>query len=144
MFNSLWPHRLKPASAVHGDSPGKNTGVDCHALFRSIFSTQGSKPGLLHCGWILYHLSHQGSPKKGWIGLIWGPIDSKKHEAVYMTDMCIFTLWMGLSGDWRICPFSSLIKKKNWRSKMFLILGRDSSLKYIYITSRKSSNYFGH
>ena len=84
-----------PGFSVHGDSPGKNTGVYCHALFGSIFSTEGSKPGLLHCGWILYHLSHQGSPKKGWIGLIWGPIDSKKHEAVYMTDMCIFTLWRG-------------------------------------------------
>ena len=29
--------------------------------FQRIFLTQGSKPGLLHCGQILYHLSHQGS-----------------------------------------------------------------------------------
>ena len=27
-----------------------------------IFPTQGSNPGLPHCRWILYHLSHQGSP----------------------------------------------------------------------------------
>ena len=27
-----------------------------------IFSTQGSNPGLLHCRWILYQLSHQGGP----------------------------------------------------------------------------------
>ena len=26
------------------------------------FPTQGSNPGLLHCRWILYHLSQQGSP----------------------------------------------------------------------------------
>ena len=26
-------------------------------------SSQGSSPGLLHCRQILYHLSHQGSPK---------------------------------------------------------------------------------
>ena len=26
------------------------------------FLTQGSNPGLLHCRWILYQLSHQGSP----------------------------------------------------------------------------------
>ena len=26
------------------------------------FPTQGSNPGLLHCGRILYHLSHQGHP----------------------------------------------------------------------------------
>ena len=47
-------------SSVHGDSPGKNTGVGCHALFHGIFPTQGSNPGLLYCRWILYHLSHQG------------------------------------------------------------------------------------
>ena len=50
-----------PASSVHGDSPGKNTGVGCHALFLGVFPTQGSNPGLLHCRWILYQLSHQGS-----------------------------------------------------------------------------------
>ena len=48
-------------STVHGDSPGKNTGVGCHALLEGIFPTQGSKPGLPHCRWILYRLSHQGS-----------------------------------------------------------------------------------
>ena len=45
-----------------GDSPGKNNGVGCHVHFQGTFSTQASNPGLLHCGWILYHLSHQGSP----------------------------------------------------------------------------------
>ena len=50
-------------SSVHGDSPGKNTGVGCHALLQGIFPTQGSNPGLLHCRRILYHLSHQGSPR---------------------------------------------------------------------------------
>ena len=48
-----------PGSSVHGDSPGKNTGAGCHALLQRIFPTQGSNPGLLHCRWILYHLSHQ-------------------------------------------------------------------------------------
>jgi len=38
---------------VHGDSPGKNTGVDCHALLQGIFPTQGSNPGLPHCRQIL-------------------------------------------------------------------------------------------
>jgi len=49
-------------SSVHGDSPGKNTGVGCHALLQGIFPTQGLNPGLSHCRQILYHLSHQGSP----------------------------------------------------------------------------------
>ena len=36
-----------PGSAVHRDSPDKNTGVGRHALLQVIFPTQGSKPGLL-------------------------------------------------------------------------------------------------
>ena len=31
-----------PGSSVHEDSPGKNTGVGCHALLQGIFLTQGS------------------------------------------------------------------------------------------------------
>ena len=52
-----------PGSSVHGNSPGKNTGVGCHALLQGIFPTRGSNPGLSHCRQILYHLSHQGSPR---------------------------------------------------------------------------------
>ena len=50
-----------PASSVHRDSQGKNTGVGCHALLWGSFPTQGLNPGLLHCRQILYCLSHQGS-----------------------------------------------------------------------------------
>ena len=46
------------------NSPGKNTGVGSHSLLQRIFLTQGSNPGILHCRWILYHLSHQGSPPR--------------------------------------------------------------------------------
>ena len=52
-----------PGFSVHGDSPGKDTGVGCHALFQGIFPTQGSNPGLLHYRWIPYCLGHQGSPR---------------------------------------------------------------------------------
>ena len=52
-----------PGSSVHVDSPGKNTGMGCHALLQEIFPTQGLNPGLLHCRWILYQLSHQSSPR---------------------------------------------------------------------------------
>ena len=36
-----------PSSSVHGDSPGKNTGVGCHALLQGIFLTQGLNLRLL-------------------------------------------------------------------------------------------------
>ena len=40
----------------------KNTGVSSLSLLQGIFLTQESNWGLLHCRWILYQLSHQGSP----------------------------------------------------------------------------------
>ena len=45
------------------NSPGQNTGVGSCSLLQGISPTQGSKPGLPHCRWILYHLSHEGSPR---------------------------------------------------------------------------------
>jgi len=63
LFDSLSPMDCSPpGSSIHGDSPGKNSGVGCHALLQGIFPIQGSNSGILHCRWILYHLSHQGSP----------------------------------------------------------------------------------
>ena len=32
---------IPPGSSVHGDSPGKNIGVDCHAFLQGIFPTKG-------------------------------------------------------------------------------------------------------
>ena len=49
-----------PGSSVHEIFPGKNTGMGSYALLQGIFPTQGLN--LPHCRWILYHLSHQGSP----------------------------------------------------------------------------------
>ena len=45
------------------NSPGKNAGMGSCSLLQVIFPIQGSNPGLPHCRQILYHLSHQGSPK---------------------------------------------------------------------------------
>ena len=47
-----------PGFSVHEDSPGKNTGVGCHALLQGIFITQrlnSSLPCLQHCQQILYY-----------------------------------------------------------------------------------------
>ena len=48
-----------PGSSVHGDSPGKNTGVGFHALLQGILPTQGSNSRLPHCRRILYQLSKE-------------------------------------------------------------------------------------
>ena len=44
------------------NSPGQNTGVGSLSLLQGIVPTQGLNPGLPHCRWIIYCLSHQGSP----------------------------------------------------------------------------------
>ena len=49
-------------ASVRGESAGKNTGVCYRVLCQTIFPIQGLNPGLLHCRWILYCVSHQGSP----------------------------------------------------------------------------------
>ena len=36
--DSLQPQGLWPGSPVHGDSPGKNTGVGCHAFLQGILN----------------------------------------------------------------------------------------------------------
>ena len=52
-----------PGSSVHRDSPGKHTGVGCHALLQGLFPMQWPNPGLLQCRHILYRVSLQGSPR---------------------------------------------------------------------------------
>ena len=59
MSNSLRPHGLYSP----WNSLGQNTQVGSLSLLQGIFSTQGLNPGLLHCGQILYQLSHKGSSR---------------------------------------------------------------------------------
>ena len=51
-----------PGFSVHGI--GKDAGMGSHSLLQGIFPTQELNQCLLHCRWILYHLSHQESPGK--------------------------------------------------------------------------------
>ena len=57
--SSLWPHGLYSP----WNSLGLNAGVGSLSLHQGIFPTQGLYPGLLHCRWILYQRSRQGSPR---------------------------------------------------------------------------------
>ena len=59
LSDSLQPHGLYSP----GTSPGQNNGVGSLSLLQGIFPTQGSNPGLPYCRWILYQLSHKGSPR---------------------------------------------------------------------------------
>ena len=46
------------------NSPGKNTGVDCHSFLQGIIPTQGPNLHILHCRQILYHLIHATAHNK--------------------------------------------------------------------------------
>ena len=45
---------------VHGILQARIPGL---SLLQGLFPTHPLNPGLLHCKWILYQLSHQGSPR---------------------------------------------------------------------------------
>ena len=45
------------------NSPGQDAGVGSLSLLQGILPTQGLNPGLQPCQQILYHLSHQESPR---------------------------------------------------------------------------------
>ena len=64
-WKSLSRVRLFAIDGLYGprNSPGQNTGVGSLSLLQGILPTRGSNLGLLHCGQILYQLSHKGSPR---------------------------------------------------------------------------------
>ena len=92
MPNSLRLHGLyNPWNSL-----GQNTGVGSLSLLQGIFPTQGSNPGLTHCGQILYQLSHKESPRiLEWVA---DPFSSRSSQPRNWTGLsCIaggfFTNW---------------------------------------------------
>ena len=93
LCDSLWPHGLYSP----WNSPGQNTGVGSLSLLQEIFLTQGSNPGLPHCGRILYQLSHQGSPRiLAWVAYPFSSGSSWRRSwtSVYCTAGGFFTNWV--------------------------------------------------
>ena len=76
-FQLCWtlcnPMATLPGSSVHGDSPGENTGVGCHAVLQGIFPIQGSNHPcslwFLLCRQILYHWA-PGEAYSGFVALV--------------------------------------------------------------------------
>ena len=87
---------LPPGSSVHRNSPGKYTGVGCHAFLQGIFPTWGWNPGLLQCRQILYRLGHQGSPRiLEWVACPFprGSSQPRNWTGVSCTAGGFFTSW---------------------------------------------------
>ena len=100
---SLWPHGLYSS----WNSPGQNSGVGSLSLLQEIFPTQGLNPGLPHCRWILYQLSHKRSPRiLEWVAY---PFSSGFSQPRNWTEVsCIasrfFTNWALREALWPIDP----------------------------------------
>ena len=97
--DSLWPHGLYSP----WNSPGQNTGVGSLSLLQGIFPTQGSNPGFPHCGWILYQLSHKGSPRiQEWVAYPFsrGSSQPRNWTGVFWITGRFFTNWATREAWW--------------------------------------------
>ena len=96
---------------------GKNTEVGSCFLPQGIFPTQGSNPGLLHYGPILYQLNHEGSPRI----LVWVAYPFSRGSSWPRTQTgvsCIaggsFTSWAPREAQWSHRN-NKLISKGKWK-----------------------------
>ena len=78
------------------NSPGQHTGKGSLSLLQGIFPTQGSNPGLPHCRWILYQLSHKGSPRTlEWVAYPFSSESSRprNRQFKYYLDEQFLNVW---------------------------------------------------
>ena len=87
-----------PGPYVHGDSPGKNTGVSCHFPFGGFFPTQGLNSCLLHrqadslplCAQSLSHFRLSATP---WAAALQAPMSVGILQARILE-------WLAISFSW--------------------------------------------
>ena len=106
------------------DSPGKNTGVGCHALLQGISPTQGSNPSLLHWQVGSSLLSHLVKTQTK-ILLVGHRSFSLRFGNIFLPlSQCLFSsLTLGLQGnvDRELDLFGLLALRLQWLSLYLLI-----------------------
>ena len=112
---SLWTvaHRL----LYSWDSPGKNTGLGCHALLQGIFPTQGLYPCFWHWRHILYHWAMREAPDGGLLkplevveidSCAW--MSTFKNEELKETAVCVFlTCCLWKACHYRLCQVKLML-----------------------------------
>ena len=129
--DSLQPHGLYSPP----NSPGQNTGVGSLSLLQGIFPAQGLNPCLPIYRWILYLLSHQGSPRilecvpypfskgtsqpRNWIGVS-STAGSEKAMAPHSSTLAWKILWMEKPG--RLQSMGSLSVGHDWATSLSLFI----------------------
>jgi len=85
-----------PRTIVHGILQARILDWVAVPFSRGSFPTQGWNPGLSHCRWILYQLSHQGTPRiLEWVAypLSSGSFWLRNWTGVFCTAGRFFTSW---------------------------------------------------
>ena len=115
MSNSLQPYGLYSS----WNSLGQNTGVGSCSLLQGIFTTQGSNPGLLHCRWIPYQLSHKGSTRiLEWVSQ---SVQSLSRVRLFVTPWSAHQASLSVTNAWSSLKLMSI---KSVMPSSHLILGR--------------------
>ena len=97
-----------PGSSDHGIFQAKITRVGSHFLLQGIFPTQGSNLCLLHCGQILYLLSHQGSFSLDTFKIPF-PYGLLCFFSLFLTQPCPSQLWLTCFNSQTVVVVQSLI-----------------------------------
>ena len=112
-----------PGPSVHGDSPGKNTGVGSHFLLQGIFLTQGLNPGLCTAG-RFFPIWATGKTHNSVVVLFKSDTDGGTSLVVQLLGLCDSTagaqVWSAF-GELRSCMPHSVVQKKKVKKKMILI-----------------------
>ena len=88
------PPLCNPMDCSPQNPPGQNTGVGSLSLLQDIFPTQGLNPGLPHGRWILYQLSHKGSPRTlKWVAYPFSSVSSRFRNQTTCIAGGFFTNW---------------------------------------------------
>ena len=99
MSNSVQPHRRQPTRLpCPWDSPGKNTGVDCHSLLQCVKVKSLSRIRLLATPWTA---SNQAPPSMGfsrqeyWSGVPLPPPNRMPYYLSYYLSNILATVYVG-------------------------------------------------
>ena len=107
------------------NSQGQNSGVHSLSLLQRIFPTQGLNPGLPHCTWILYQLSHKESPRiQEWVAYPFSSISSWSRTQPGSPALQADSLPMEISGKPLFCNLNLV--------KIFRKLGRKTNVLVSY------------
>ena len=101
----------------------KNTGMGSLSLLQGIFPTQESNWGLLHCKWILYQLSNQGSYllHRVVLKIQWNDTHTNLNSCAIYKKLAIIVIVLSTQNAWQNSPGQKSVR--NWKHKRkFLFL----------------------